>query len=156
MPNLPAVHTDSDQSEEVLQLDLPLQGLLPKKKRQPDHLYIVVVNSKNLYKIGVTSSPKTRFNQLQTASPDELFMYTIKINNAINEEKLLHRVFAHKRQRGEWYALTIDEALVMFGAFWYWSEAEKCSCDTCCGALNGPKEQKAERIKAWRLAENII
>ena len=63
-------------------------------------------DGKDLFKIGRTINPKTRFLNLQTGSPVSLKLVKItKTKNPKELERYLHDHCAEMRVRGEWFAL---------------------------------------------------
>ena len=63
-------------------------------------------DGKDLFKIGRTINPKTRFLNLQTGSPVSLKIVKItKTKNPRQLERYLHEHCAEMRVRGEWFAL---------------------------------------------------
>lgn len=74
-------------------------------------VYLIRAND-GKYKIGVSKNPQKRLNQLQTANSDELkLIKTYKSNIAQKLESVLHNRYAHGKERGEWFNLSIiDES----------------------------------------------
>ena len=64
------------------------------------------------YKIGIAKNPKQRIKQLQTGNSDKLtIIETYESENASKIESTLHNQYAHLRNEGEWFDLSIsDEA----------------------------------------------
>lgn len=75
--------------------------------------YVYLIKSEeSVYKIGFSANPLMRLKQLQTSSPDKLFMIsTYKSNNARKIETALHNVFGHSRKTNEWFNLCIEDEL---------------------------------------------
>ena len=75
------------------------------------HGYVYLIQGpreagKDLFKIGRTINPKTRFSNLQTGSPVLLKLVKItKTKNPKELERYLHDHCAKMRIRGEWFAL---------------------------------------------------
>ena len=75
------------------------------------HGYVYLIQGpreagKDLFKIGRTINPKTRFSNLQTGSPVLLKLVKItKTKNPKELERYLHDHCAEMRIRGEWFAL---------------------------------------------------
>jgi lipid II:glycine glycyltransferase (peptidoglycan interpeptide bridge formation enzyme) len=63
------------------------------------------------YKIGFTeASVEERRKQLLTASSQDLtVVYSFQCKHHRKIEKYLHRLFKHRHQRGEWFALTEED-----------------------------------------------
>ncbi len=76
---------------------------------------VYILQCKNNYKIGVGRDVGIRVKQIQTASPfDVEHILTIPTPDPYPLESYLHKLFANKRVRGEWFALT-DEDLNYIG-----------------------------------------
>ncbi|MEE2875341.1 MAG: GIY-YIG nuclease family protein [Chloroflexota bacterium] len=75
------------------------------------HGYVYLIQGpreagKDLFKIGRTVNPKTRFSNLQTGSPVLLELVKItKTKNPKELERYLHEHCAEMRIHGEWFAL---------------------------------------------------
>ena len=75
------------------------------------HGYVYLIQGpreagKDLFKIGRTVNPKTRFSNLQTGSPVLLELVKItKTKNSKELERYLHEYCAEMRIHGEWFAL---------------------------------------------------
>jgi len=80
----------------------------------PHYLYVIAANDEGPVKLGISVDPALRLRTLQTASPELL---TIRHKEPVEPEvvkqleRLLHRDMAHRRRRGEWFALGVDEAI---------------------------------------------
>ena len=64
------------------------------------------------YKIGIGKNPRKRICQLQTGNSDRLkIIETYESENASRIESTLHNQYAHNRNIGEWFDLSVsDEA----------------------------------------------
>lgn len=65
-------------------------------------------------KLGISVDPERRLRQLQTGFPTRLAVHhreVVKHEDARSLEKLLHRDIGHHRLTGEWFALSIDDAI---------------------------------------------
>jgi|APGre2960657404_1045060.scaffolds.fasta_scaffold83428_2 hypothetical protein len=63
-------------------------------------------------KIGISDNPEKRVKQLQTGHPEKLeIKYMKKLNNARLYEKLLHKDMSYIRSHGEWFDLSVQEAI---------------------------------------------
>jgi len=77
------------------------------------------VDNRLLVKIGVTRDLPKRFSTLQTGSPIELRLgLGLIVQNPRSFEKALHRRFADKRVRREWFEITMAEALTALMEFY--------------------------------------
>jgi hypothetical protein len=66
------------------------------------------------FKIGYTGDPQGRLVNLQVSQAVELKLFyeeRTETDKAKVIEKLIHRQIAHKRVRGEWFNVTLDEAI---------------------------------------------
>jgi len=88
-----------------------LKGELPKREtksqlRQPQYGFVYVIRGGPYYKIGCTTSPQDRFNQIQPKLPFETeVVCLIEANDMTGVEKVLHETFRKKRRNGEWFEL---------------------------------------------------
>lgn len=70
---------------------------------------IYIIHCDGYCKIGYTrGSPRERLSQLQVGSPHEMTLMSITPGD-LQTEADLHRAFASKRVRGEWFELTIED-----------------------------------------------
>lgn len=66
------------------------------------------------FKIGYSANPNARLSSLQTGRTDKLILHyseETETDKAKVIEKLIHQTIAHKRIRGEWFDVTLDEAI---------------------------------------------
>jgi predicted GIY-YIG superfamily endonuclease len=66
------------------------------------------------YKIGLSKHPEKRLKQLQTGFPYKLHVhYTHEVDEkqVRNVEKAIHKIMNYNRTHGEWFNLTLDEAI---------------------------------------------
>lgn len=69
-------------------------------------VYLLQTQS-GLCKIGWTKSVMSRVRQLQCGNPEPLLLlHHFRSENAQRDERKLHRLFAYKLVRNEWFALT--------------------------------------------------
>ena len=77
------------------------------KHTQASVVYVIQIENTQRYKIGVTYDVRKRLSILQTGNAFELsIVYELKTKNARETESHLHRRFASKRIRGEWFELS--------------------------------------------------
>jgi hypothetical protein len=65
-------------------------------------------------KLGISHDPSARLQQLQTGHPELLKVYHQEPASAENVkilERLLHRDINYLRQRGEWFKLSVEDAI---------------------------------------------
>lgn len=80
-------------------------------------IYLIHAEGTNLYKIGISNNPEKRLKSLQTANPYSLkLIFSIKVKNAFDVEKILHRTFSYCKLNenseeiiGEWFNLSLDD-----------------------------------------------
>lgn len=83
------------------------------------------------YKVGWSADPKTRLSNLQVGQAQEIKLHyseTTETEVAKVIEKLIHRQIGYKRVRGEWFDVTLEEAIaeVRF-AFIRWEDEPNLS-----------------------------
>jgi hypothetical protein len=77
----------------------------PPRRRQ--FVYLMKNKLNGFVKIGVSTNPTQREKTLQSEEPDIDMFFSEASSMKI--EKELHKHFAHKRARGEWFKLTDDD-----------------------------------------------
>lgn len=66
------------------------------------------------FKVGYSDNPQRRLSNIQTGQAVDVFLhYSEETESGIARviEKLIHRNLAHKRVRGEWFSVTLSEAI---------------------------------------------
>lgn len=66
--------------------------------------YLILDKATKLYKIGKTKDIKKRLSTLSTSNLNLELILTTEL-----EEKLLHRIFKHKRVQKEWFILSEED-----------------------------------------------
>lgn len=76
-------------------------------------VYIISNNELNRVKIGFSNNVESRFNNIRTQSGCIMTLeyYTDPIINYSQVEKMMHKVFKKHRYIGEWFNITIEEAV---------------------------------------------
>lgn len=78
-------------------------------------MYIYVIGPENgPQKIGITNNLKHRLRAIQTGNPDKLFVHHFEEIDASRVrllERKIHLELVHKRLKGEWFNLTVEEAI---------------------------------------------
>lgn len=81
------------------------------------NIYVIASSKTNLgpVKIGISDNPEKRMKQLQTAFPEKLEIkyiepFETKIK-ARELEKFLHKDISHLRSHGEWFSISVEEAI---------------------------------------------
>jgi len=79
-------------------------------------LYVIGVHSSGPVKLGISKNPDRRVRQLQTGHSDRLHLFHTEPVPEGVFERLLHNNLRHRRLRGEWFDLTVEQAIadVMF------------------------------------------
>lgn len=89
-----------------------IENYAPPKPRvkstpKPTFIYLMRDDHTQYIKIGRSKNPTARERTLQAESPSIALISCWASDTA--EEKILHKMFAHKRKRGEWFALDDDD-----------------------------------------------
>lgn len=79
---------------------------------------VYLISDGKFVKIGVSSNPEYRKGFLQVGSSQELVILATFPGDE-KEEAELHAHFSQKRERGEWFLLTPEDILWIFGYFAY-------------------------------------
>lgn len=91
-------------------------GLDSVKTHNLPMVYVLASSDMALVKIGLTTSARQRFINIQSACPFHVSLWAaIKTPLPAKVEKWLHREFSEFRTRGEWFAMP-DSALDRLGA----------------------------------------
>jgi hypothetical protein len=118
------------------------------------HLYVIeAVGQAKLVKIGISSSPWGRISSIQTSCPFELRMakvFTLPTRRIARDVELaVHEAFGDVRLRGEWFAVSADNAIFCvsediegyFNANQAWSEEERAAKLKWCDVNPGYMEE---------------
>jgi len=82
----------------------------PKPKRTPQSGWVYILKAGKYYKIGRSKRPQKRYEDLATLPPWPTEMInTIKAGDMSQLESKLHKRFAEKRKRGEWFELDKED-----------------------------------------------
>lgn len=75
-------------------------------------IYLIQSLENGYYKIGVSKNPNRRLSTLQTGNSSKLkLVITYQTDLAYKIEKSLHNKFSHTNKIGEWFDLSVVEAL---------------------------------------------
>ena len=75
-------------------------------------VYIIQKLSDSTFKIGVSKNPKQRLKAIQTGNESKLkLLSTYSSEYAYMIEKTLHRQFSYCKKNGEWFDISLIEAL---------------------------------------------
>ena len=78
------------------------------------YLYVIGYDTKGPVKLGISTDPERRLGQLQTGHAECLQVYhtaPVPMEKARLYERLLHRDMSHRRLRGEWFDLPVEDAI---------------------------------------------
>lgn len=75
--------------------------------------YVYLITSEvGRTKIGYARNPKSRFKDIDVASPVEVNLrFTCRVQNAASVEKMLHEKHSHKKIKGEWFLLSEEDLI---------------------------------------------
>lgn len=81
--------------------------LNPSNNRVENYIYFILSEEVSRVKIGRSSSPETRMNEMQTGSPTKLLLIC-EIELPMKYEGILHEFFKDDRSHGEWFEYSED------------------------------------------------
>lgn len=85
------------------------------RNEMPGRVYLMRNNKNNLIKIGFSKNPKVREATLQSEEPDITLI--CHWPGCMKDELRLHKHYASKRRRGEWFELTDKDVSCLSGEF---------------------------------------
>jgi len=101
----PLVKHKIDEATTIQEVEIP-----QKAKRTVSGSVYLIREPFGRIKIGIAADIGSRLSRLSTSSAYELeLLFSVRIENARQEEAFLHKTYASKRVRGEWFELTHDE-----------------------------------------------
>lgn len=77
-------------------------------------LYVIAARKEGPVKLGLSVHPEKRVRQLQTGSAEQLTIHHVE---EVSDERVklaesaLHRLLGHKRLKGEWFNMSVEEAI---------------------------------------------
>jgi hypothetical protein len=77
-------------------------------------LYIIAASPEGPVKLGFSADPRKRLKQLQTGSVHVLALHhTEEVDDSRVKiaERALHKLLGHRRLKGEWFSLSVEEAV---------------------------------------------
>ncbi len=74
-------------------------------------VYLVQAAGRDVFKIGSSNDPEERLRSLQTSCYDDLEIVARRPNSCRCIEQSMHRLFAEKRIRGEWFKLDAGDVV---------------------------------------------
>ncbi|HEY5331248.1 MAG TPA: GIY-YIG nuclease family protein [Acidobacteriaceae bacterium] len=78
-------------------------------ERRPTHIYLIRDEKTGLVKIGRSKNPESRFATLMADEPALTLLHFSPADLSV--ERDLHRAYADRRRRGEWFELTADDIM---------------------------------------------
>lgn len=96
-------YTTLQEARYILNSPFFLRDSMIDAIQQREHITYFIVADNGLIKIGSSYHEDERLKQLQTGSPEQLYLLLIDTENTL-PEKVLHIRFAHLRHHGEWFA----------------------------------------------------
>ena len=97
-------------SPEIIEGFEPNDLLETKSTNLPGRIYLASCRETSLYKIGFSKDPSSRIYQLASATKSTIEVVRVcDVRNMIEAERAAHKLFADKRQHGEWFKLTPDD-----------------------------------------------
>lgn len=109
-----SLHSDKDIKQMEEHADKRRQQrYLQDRERYVDRKkagYVYLLHHDGLYKIGITTKLSRRLTQIGTKMPHEVtLIHSIKTDDIVGLETLLHERYATKRMNGEWFALCEED-----------------------------------------------
>lgn len=89
------------------------------------YVYLIAASPEGPCKIGVSSDPRRRLRQLQTAHPEKLQLWHQEPYDGARAdlvEAMVHRTLSHKRTRGEWFSITVEDGILELKFATIWSD----------------------------------
>ncbi|RYD62476.1 MAG: hypothetical protein EOP83_14485 [Verrucomicrobiaceae bacterium] len=77
-------------------------------------IYVISARPEGPCKIGLSLTPEKRLRQLQTGHPERLHLYhTMEVDTpkVALLEKIIHKTIRYKRTHGEWFDLSVTDAV---------------------------------------------
>jgi hypothetical protein len=77
-------------------------------------VYVIAPSPEGPCKIGFSADPHRRLRQLQTGYPARLTLYHFQpfcADRAPLMEKLIHKSIAFRRAKGEWFNVSVEDAI---------------------------------------------
>jgi hypothetical protein len=77
-------------------------------------LYVIAADPSGPVKLGLSGNPEKRVRQLQTGSALPLVLFhveEVETSKVKIAERALHRLLGHKRMTGEWFNMSVDQAI---------------------------------------------
>ncbi len=76
------------------------------------YIYLIRCVENNFYKIGISKNIERRLKQIQTSSPDKIYLvHKYQSQHASKIEKALHSFFKAYHRNNEWFELSLSEEM---------------------------------------------
>jgi hypothetical protein len=76
------------------------------------YVYLIRCSENSYYKIGISKNVERRLKQIQTSSPDEVYLiHKYESKYASRIEKALHNFFISYHRNNEWFELSLNEEI---------------------------------------------
>jgi predicted GIY-YIG superfamily endonuclease len=79
------------------------------------YIYVIAAKEEGPSKVGFSNNPERRLRQLQTGYPEPLAIYhTEEVDPSWVQimEGVIHRENRHKRLTGEWFRMSVEDAIL--------------------------------------------
>ena len=94
----------------TIKITQPVMEIKPRVHLDEGCIYIIRCKDSATYKIGKSTNPACRLKSHQTSCPSELELeYYTKVWQMSHIEYAIHKLYADKCVRGEWYELSEDD-----------------------------------------------
>jgi hypothetical protein len=81
-------------------------------------VYVLWSKHTGLFKIGKTTDLRRRMNSFYSVIPQDIQLFAFCSNSAITKlEGDLHSIFAERRDKGEWFKLTVNDLALCINQF---------------------------------------
>jgi hypothetical protein len=75
------------------------------------NLYVIAASDQGPVKLGISNDPERRVRQLQTGHAAPLYLFHSEPIEQAFLERRLHKDLAHVRTRGEWFDVSVSDAI---------------------------------------------
>lgn len=79
------------------------------------YIYVIAASEQGPVKVGISKDPHRRLRQLQTGQAEPLRLFhteAIEEKQALLMEKAVHADNRHKKLKGEWFAMSVEDAIL--------------------------------------------
>jgi hypothetical protein len=76
------------------------------------YIYLIRCSENNFYKIGISKNVERRLKQIQTSSPNKIYLiHKYQSQYASKIEKAMHNFFKVYHRNNEWFELSLSEEM---------------------------------------------